>query len=146
MKSRHLAREIALQILYRQDVLLGGGIPQSAAVNVESELALHFKHFKVPEDLQNFATDLVQGTLKNITELDLLIEKHSKNWKVSRMGTVDRNLLRMSAYEILNFPAIPTPVTIDEAVELAKQFGNEETPAFVNAILDSIQIERKSLV
>lgn len=162
MKSRHLAREIALQILYRHDVLSVSGRsanpasspPQIAepslstdsllpkGLDPEADLILHFKHFKVPEELQQFAAELVKGTLKALPELDLLLEKHAKNWKVSRMGFVDRNLLRMALFELGNFPDIPANVTLDEAVELAKQFGTEETPAFVNAILDSIKKEK----
>lgn len=143
MKSRHRAREVALQILYRYDVnLANSGTPVPTGTALINDLQFHFNHFQVADTLRQFAAELVAGTLSKTQELDALLEKHAVNWKVSRMSLIDRNLLRMSAYELLNFPDIPPSVTIDEAVELAKQFGTAETPAFVNGILDSVKQEK----
>jgi transcription antitermination protein NusB len=147
MISRHKAREIALQILYRYDVASHGNGPTSgptakkSSQEMISELTSHFQHFDVPEPLREFAGQLVAGSLSEITRLDELLEKHASNWKVSRMSFVDRSLLRMAAYELINFPDTPASVVIDEAIELAKQFGNQDTPSFVNGILDSIKGE-----
>lgn len=139
MKSRHRAREVAFQILYRFDLELhSSGTSAPTGETLISELVHHFDHFKVPDELREFACTLVVGTLKTLPELDEAIEKHAAKWKVSRMAMVDRNLLRMALYELRHFPDIPPSVTLDEAVELSKQFGTQDTPAFINGILDAI--------
>ena len=131
--SRHHAREIALQILYRYD----GETPTPSGLALADDLKKHFEHFQVTEGVREFAAELVAGTLKNSTELDLEIEKYANNWKIARMALIDRNLLRMAIFEMGRFKEIPAAITIDEAVELAKQFGTADTSSFVNAILDS---------
>jgi transcription antitermination protein NusB len=136
--SRHQAREVALQILYRFD----GGATAGAAASVQQlidELNQHFDHFNVPEALRPFAAELVAGTLRELVALDELLEKHASNWKVGRMGIVDRNLLRMSIYELRHFSETPASVVIDEAIELAKEFGTSESPAFINGVLDAVK-------
>lgn len=156
--SRHQAREVALQILYRYDIGLQQAAGSVAATGTDGaadasplmiaakshtqvidELNGHFDHFKVPVELRGFAAELVAGTLKEMGTLDGLLEKHASNWKIGRMGLVDRNLLRMSIYELSHFPDTPSSVVIDEAVELAKEFGTAESPAFVNGVLDAIK-------
>jgi transcription antitermination protein NusB len=143
MLNRHRAREIALQILYRYDVALGSTPkvepPKGGAL--ATELSQHFDHFIVSQDLRDFAAHLVAGTLQNQTELDGLLERHASNWKVARMSSVDRSLLRMAAYELKSMPETPSSVVIDEAIELAKQFGTSDTPAFVNGVLDAVKGE-----
>ncbi len=134
MKSRRMAREVALQILYSFD--------RKGTEFDPAQLKSHFEHFKVPESLQAFAQDLVMGTLKSIGQIDPILEKHATNWKVSRMPSVDRSLLRMAIYEMLNYPDIDAEVTINEAIELAKEFGTEESPPFINGILDSVKKNR----
>ena len=142
MKSRHRAREVAFQILYRIDLeLQSSGTTAPSGEALLGELVHHFNHFKVPEELREFAASLVVGTIRTLPELDETLEKHAAKWKISRMAAVDRNLLRMALYEMRHFPDIPPSVTMDEAVELSKQFGEKETPAFVNGILDAIARE-----
>lgn len=136
--SRHHAREIALQILYRYDM----NSLNPSGLELADDLKKHFEHFHVVEGVREFAAELVAGTLENGTELDLHIEKFANNWKISRMAMIDRNLLRMALFEMTHFKNIPASVTIDEAVELAKQFGTADTSAFVNAILDSFHKTR----
>lgn len=131
--SRHHAREIALQILYRYEM----NATAPSGLELADDLKKHFEHFQVSQGVREFAAELVAGTLKNTTELDVHIEKFANNWKISRMAMIDRNLLRMALFEMTHFKDIPASVTIDEAVELAKQFGTADTSAFVNAILDS---------
>jgi N utilization substance protein B len=104
-----------------------------------NDLTRHFDHFKVPEELRGFAAQLVSGTLQKVGELDPIIEASTSNWKMNRLAPVDRSLLRMATYEMRSIPETPASVVINEAVELAKQFGNEETPSFINGILDSIR-------
>lgn len=137
MISRHRAREVALQILYRYDVSHPNGDAASSHELVR-ELGAHFDHFQVPQELREFSGQLVAGALNDRQELDSILETHAANWKVSRMTSVDRSLLRMSVYELKAFPETDISVVIDEAVELAKEFGTAETPSFVNGILDSV--------
>ena len=140
MKSRHRAREIALQILYQYDLnqhSTGKIAPTDHAL--VNELVNYYNHFKVAEELREFIGQLVVGTLKETQNLDSILEKHATHWKISRMSSVDRSLLRMALYEMTHMKDTPRTVVIDEAVELAKQFGTAETPAFINGILDQVQ-------
>ncbi len=144
--SRHQAREVGLQVLYRYDIALQAAAVQAAASQAPQspqalieELNHHFDHFKVPEELRAFAAELVAGTIRELATLDGLLEKHASNWKIGRMGLVDRNLLRMSIYELSHFPDTPASVVIDEAIELAKQFGTADSPAFINGVLDAVK-------
>jgi N utilization substance protein B len=140
MKSRHHAREVALQILYQFDLATHSAnqLPPQG-LELTARLRYHFEHFAVPEGLREFGGQLVAGTLAHLADLDPLIEKNASNWKVARMSSVDRSLLRMAVYEMAIFRETPHSVVIDEAIELAKQFGTSETPAFINGILDSIK-------
>ncbi|MEK6704955.1 MAG: transcription antitermination factor NusB [Bdellovibrionota bacterium] len=126
MSNRHKAREIALQILYRHEY------------EQKPDLAEHFEHFQVPEQLREYIGNLVSGVLKEKEAIDKAIETHASNWKMSRMALVDRSLLRLAVYELLFCPDMPVAIVIDEAVELAKSFAAEETPAFINGILDAV--------
>ena len=140
--KRHLAREAALQILYSYDLALEStSKPYPTGEALAKDLVKHFEHFRVSEESRAFAGELVSGTLARTSELDQTLEKHAKNWKLSRMAYIDRNLLRMAACELIHHTGTPTTVVIDEAVELAKQFGTLDSSAFVNGILDSIRIE-----
>ncbi len=145
MSTRHRAREIALQILYRYDVSAqAGGMDAPRDTKLIEDLNGHFEHFQTPENIRSFTAELVSGTLRDRAALDEMLEKHAANWRVSRMGLIDRNLLRMATYEMLHFPDIPATVTIDEAIELSKQFGTQESPSFINGILDAIKTERET--
>jgi N utilization substance protein B len=143
MKSRHRAREVALQVLYRYDVAKPAGpepvLARSLSPEFVRELGAHFDHFDVPRELREFAAQLVTGTLGELSELDSVLETQAANWKVARMPSVDRSLLRMAVYELKHFPETDATVVIDEAIELAKQFGTAETPAFVNGVLDALR-------
>jgi N utilization substance protein B len=113
--------------------------PKRSSAQLISEIAKHLEHFEVAPSIREFAAELVAGTILEISQVDQLLEKHAAHWKINRMTLVDRNLLRLAAYELLHFGETPASVIINEAVELAKQFGTAETPAFVNGILDSIR-------
>jgi N utilization substance protein B len=148
MSNRHRAREVALQVLYRFDVAAQSANTTAAALvrdrspqELLNELNQHFDHFQVSPDLREFAARLVSGTLHSLTDLDALLETHAANWKISRMGFVDRSLLLMALYELVHMKETPASVVIDEAIELGKQFGNAETPAFLNGILDAANKE-----
>lgn len=129
MSTRRRAREIALQVLYRLD--LDPGDPKKV-------LALHWENFQPSEQAREFCTRLVEGVLQNSKEIDRLIEEHSENWTLKRMAVVDRNILRMAAFELRYCPDIPFKVTLNEAVELAKKFGTDDSGAFINGILDRV--------
>jgi len=140
MKSRHRAREIALQILYQYDLAAhSSGQKPPQGQKLVADLSYHFEHFTVPEPLREFIGQLVAGTLTEVIQLDELLEKHAANWKVARMSSVDRSLLRMATYEMLHMKETPHSVIINEAIELAKQFGTSESPSFINGILDGIK-------
>jgi N utilization substance protein B len=139
MKSRHRAREVALQILYRYDVPQQQGTSAPKGSELLNDLVRHFDHFQVADGLREFASQLVAGTLQHMSELDTMLEQHVSNWKVARLGFVDRSLLRMAAYELKYIPETPASVVIDEAIELGKEFGTEDTPAFVNGVLDALK-------
>lgn len=92
---------------------------------------------------QDFCWYLVQGTLHHLSDIDLCISRYSKDWPIERMATVDRNILRLAAYEIMFSEDVHPVVAIDEAVELAKKYGDENSKSFVNAILDRIRDEKR---
>lgn len=91
-----------------------------------------------------FYLTLIKGVLENRPRIDALIERFSSNWKINRMGCVDRNILRIGAYELLFCPDIPPKVSINEAVDIGKLYGTEESGAFINGILDGIYQQERS--
>lgn len=101
------------------------------------------EHFDVPGSAVSFARALVDGVVERGSQLDELVGQHSRNWRVSRMAAVDRNVLRLAVFELCETQT-PVPVVIDEAVDLARRFGSETSPAFVNGILDAIAREVRS--
>lgn len=97
------------------------------------------------EDLQKskpntreFAVKIFQGTVDHIADIDVMIQAQADNWRLSRMAVVDRNIIRLSVYEFLHESDTPKLVVIDEAIEIAKKFGNDKSPQFINGILDGI--------
>ncbi|OAG28622.1 transcription antitermination factor NusB [Thermodesulfatator autotrophicus] len=129
MGLRRKAREIAVQILYQADV---AGVPFSEAFKT------YEGYFNPSPKVLEFAKELVNGVAEKQEEIDKIIEKYSKHWKLSRMSATDRNILRLATYELLYRPDIPPRVSINEAIELAKSFGSDESASFVNGILDAI--------
>lgn len=95
----------------------------------ESELA---------EKDQGFSWDLIEGTIKHQKEIDERIASYARDWTINRMPTVDRNIMRLAAFEILFMPGAQPVVAIDEAVEIAKIYGDENSPSFINAVLDRL--------
>jgi N utilization substance protein B len=128
MGSRHQARERALQILFQYDIHGKPGL----------WLEEFWKPLNTDEDTKAFAERLVAGVLDKKKDLDQLIGQSATNWKVSRMQIVDRNILRLGVYELLWLDEVPAKVTMNEAIELAKDFGDEEAAKFVNGILDKV--------
>lgn len=133
MARRSRAREVALQALYQRD--------QNRSL--ASEDAVAFLGRRLAEvELLDLAKTLYLGTLEHFQEIDGRIARVAENWSVERMAVVDRNVLRLAVFELFHGPATPFKVVLDEAIELAKRYGTEESPAFVNGILDRIATEK----
>jgi N utilization substance protein B len=130
MGLRRTARECALQMLYQHDV--GKQVP-------ETILDSFWEMNEQPERVREFATELFRGTISRIKEIDRLIQGHTKNWRLSRMAAVDRNVLRLAVFELLADVKTPDTVVINEALEIAKKFSTNESAQFVNGVLDSIK-------
>ena len=128
MGARHQSRERALQILFQYDIHGKPGV----------WLDEFWNQCKSTDDVKTFAEQLVQGVLEHKKDLDALIGQYATNWKISRMQIVDRNILRLGAYELLWLDDVPAKVTVNEAIELAKDFGDDEAAKFVNGILDKV--------
>ena len=130
MGHRRKAREYALQGLYMYEISKTG---------LDDILELAWTEKDVPDDIREFTMELIKGAIDNLTEIDTLIEKHSKNWKIERIDNVDKSILRMSIYAMLHLKDVPVVVTINEAIELGKIFGGENSGQFINGILDAIR-------
>ena len=130
MRKRTHSRELALQILYQIDI----------KHSELSEVLEDFWRENSKEDTlsRNYTEKLVRGTIGKLGEIDKTIERFTENWAIGRMAFVDRNILRLSTYEILYVEDIPLKVAINEAVELAKRYGESDSSKFVNGILDKI--------
>ena len=131
MGARRLGRELALQALYALDI---------NPMDTRRFLAIFWENNPSPAEARNFAGQLIEGILSHRTDLDALIKSKAQHWALSRMALVDLNLIRLAAYELLYRDDIPKKVIINEAVEIAKKFGSEDSPAFVNGILDEIPV------
>lgn len=132
MKKRRKSREFALQVLYQLDI---------TKQDVIKTLAQFQNHFSGDEERDDFMERLVLGVLEHCQEIDRLIKKYSKNWRLDRMNIIDRAILRMATFELLFCEEIPPKVTLNEAIELGKRFGSEDSGSFINGILDRIQNE-----
>lgn len=103
-------------------------------------LALFCHSCPPPKSCQPLFTELVQGVRRHLPQIDRIIERFSSNWKLSRMAGVDRNVMRLAVYELLCCPDIPSKVSINEAIDIGKKYGTEESGGFINGILDAIHL------
>ena len=131
MKNRRLARELVLQLLYQRE--LASKEDEGPA---DPEELLDGRH--LTGSAGEFCEELIGGVVEHLTELDAIIEPFCEHWSIDRMSVVDRNILRIGVYEIRFMPDIPFKVSIDEAVELAKLFGSDDSGSFINGLLDHI--------
>ena len=136
---RQRSRQAALQVLYAVD--LAGGDPGLGAEEAFDSVAAHFE---LPEGARAYAKELVVGVLARLPELDRRIASVAHTWRVERMAAVDRNVLRLAAYELLG-GSLPASIVIDEAVELARRFGADRSPGFVNGVLDALARQPEEL-
>ena len=142
MGTRRQARELALQFLYQFDSLKESS---DDSEDVEELLSSFWdrNEISVDKETQEFSSVLVRGSCSNTNTIDQVINKHSEHWRLKRMSTIDRNILRIAIYELLYLSNIPPAVTINEAVELGKRFGTKESGAFINGILDKIRLAKE---
>lgn len=129
MRLRTKAREVAMHILYQMEVTKG---------EFDDIFSNYIEHNPQEQETIDFARQVSYGAFMNISPIDEMIKKHVKNWDIDRMAIIDRNVLRLATYELLYLKEIPPKVSINEAIELAKKFGDVDSPRFVNGILDKI--------
>lgn len=115
--------------------------------NSEGILKLFCDNFNPAEDIRPFFERLVRGVTRSEQEIDSIIEQFSSNWKINRMSCVDRNIMRLAVYELLWCNDIPAKVSINEAIDIGKKYGTEESGSFINGILDGIRdaIEKETI-
>ena len=129
MGKRRRGREAALRMLFEIDV---------GKVDVEQVVARHLAETELNPESAEFARQLVEGTVRERRHIDDLLSRYAREWSLSRMANVDRNVLRLAAFEILYLPDIPVSVSVDEAVEMAKKYSTAESGKFVNGILGNL--------
>jgi len=131
MGIRRRARELAMQALFYMDVNR----------NASPQMLQRFcENFIPPQKTRPFFMKLVNGVLESQPQIDELIERFSKNWRLKRMACVDRNVMRIAVFEMLFCHDIPPKVSINEAIDVGKKFGTEDSGAFINGIVDHIRI------
>jgi N utilization substance protein B len=133
--ARRRARELAVQILYQMEAN-----PLDAAEALES----FWQDVSAPGQVREFAARIVQGVHQYREEIDRCIGTYSEHWRLERIDRVDRNVLRMGVFELLYCDDIPVKVALNEAIDIGKKFGTEESGAFINGILDRISKTEKS--
>jgi len=130
MKKRTRARELALQFLYQLDL---------RGPDILDEAKRYFRAEEEDKAAREFATQLVNGVVEHKEELDQVIRGVAQNWDIKRMAVIDRNVLRMAAFELFHCADIPPKVAINEAIELGKRYSTQNSGAFINGILDKIK-------
>ena len=130
MGTRRKARELAVQLLYQHDL---------AKIASEEAMSLFWEHYPVNLEVREFCTQLVLGTLDRLTIIDELLGEASENWSLTRMSVVDRNILRLATYELLDRPDIPPSVSLNEAIDIAKKYSTPDAAVFINGVLDRVK-------
>lgn len=136
MGVRRQARQAALQALFMCDFLGQWDM---------GTVLFCFDHFSIGKPARPYAEKLCAGVLENFTKIDSKLTCASENWSLTRMARVDRGILRLATYELLFLEEIPVNVAINEAIEIAKAFGSDESPIFINGVLDKVASARKAL-
>jgi transcription antitermination protein NusB len=129
MGARHSGREAALQMLFQLE---------ASSASPDATIELFWRTFEADPEGRPYADTIVRGVAEGLSVLDEKIAAASKNWRLERMSRVDRNLLRLGTWELVHRADVPRAVVLDEAVELAKSYGTEESSAFVNGVLDRV--------
>ena len=131
MGPRRKSREYAVQMLFQWDITHD---------SIDQILSTFFNGLEESEAVADFARTLVSRTVENVEKIDVLIQRHAEHWRLDRMATVDRNVLRLATQELIENET-PRTVVINEAIEIARRFSSQESPQFINGILDSIKKE-----
>ncbi|MCJ7829924.1 MAG: transcription antitermination factor NusB [Desulfobacterales bacterium] len=131
MGNRRRSREMAMQALFYMDM---------SPYDPQQTVKLFCQSFDPAADVLPFLLKLINGVVGCQAVIDATIERFSSNWKIGRMSCVDRNVLRVAVYELIFCRDVPAKVSINEAIDIGKKFGSEESGAFINGILDSIRI------
>lgn len=134
MGDRRKSRELALQALFALDLN-----KFDTRLQIDDFLEQHGEDLS--ESTRIFVQTLVDGVLGNQEKIDTLLDQWAKNWKISRMPAVDRNIMRIAVFEMLNLSDIPSSVSINEAVEIGKKFGTRDSGPFINGVLDRIRVQ-----
>ena len=129
MRKRSKSREYALQMLYQVDI---------RNADCQQILKEFWQAHEPSQEVKEFANQLTEGTVKHLPDIDPLIARHADNWNLKRMAVIDRNILRLGVYELFYVREVPPKVCLNEAIELAKRFGDAESGKFINGILDSV--------
>ncbi len=137
MGTRRHSREAALQFLYQEDFTISAD--QQFGYDLPERFELFCNLFQVNKKARTYAIELLQGVSCNLERLDQLISDAATNWRLTRIAPTDRNLLRIAVYEMLEMADIPPQVAINEAVEIAKRFAGDDSPKFINGVLDAIR-------
>ena len=137
MGIRRKSRETAMQFLFQEEFFPEG-------VHLQDELEARFDRFCLLYPIQKLARpytlELLHGTIHHLDRIDALIRESASNWRIERIALTDRNLLRIAVYEMLFSEDAPDQVVINEAVEIAKRYGTEESPPFINGVLDAVRV------
>ena len=136
MGQRRKAREYALQGLYMFEMRKGED--EDAGTLLAEVTSLEWVDGDVADDIRSFAIRLITGVNEKAVEIDALINKYSKNWKLERISAVDKSILRMSLFEMLFVPEVPAAATINEGIELGKLYGGDGSGQFINGVLDAV--------
>lgn len=137
MGKRRLARELTLQFLYQTDALRGFDHENTIDESLKSFWTV--KSEIEDNDIREFMEKLSRGVVENIHGVDDIITRYSTHWRITRMPNIDRNILRMAIYELVYLGDIPPAVTINEAIEIAKRYGADESGGFINGVLDRVR-------
>ena len=132
MGYRRKARECALQVLFEIDM---------TAIDPSGALSVYWQSHPAPDPVRSYAERIVHGAVADRGRIDTLIQESSTHWRLERMPHVDRNVLRLATYELLHEAETPRSVILNEAIEVAKKFGTDESAQFVNGVLDAIRKE-----
>jgi len=132
MGKRRSSRELALKFLYQFELNEG---------DLDEQIKLFLERNSSQEGVENFMKELVMSLVSKMKEVDEIIQKYSDHWILDRMTVIDRNILRIGACELLFNFSTPPKVVINEAIDIAKKYGNEDSPEFINGILDKVYNE-----
>src|SRR5512144_1561241 len=130
MGTRRKSRELALQMLFQAD--MGKQSPEQVRKSFWSERK------EMDESVRGFADDIFRLATERSEDIDKLIEAHAQNWRMERMAAVDRNVIRAAVAEFMGYPQTPSPIVINEALEIARKFSSPEAINFINGVLDSV--------